>query len=366
MVWDLCRRAVDPRLRAGRALAGWVLGFTTVALLALVQYVTHWQLHPYWVRINPDLVRSHSTLDDPNALGAYLVLGLGLVATLVWLGRRLDPSARTVVRVALVAGLLALLATVSRKSWVAAAVIAPGLLGFGPPRWWGDVRPLVGSLRRTTRVVAVLGALVVLTAVASRLVVTPEARTFRPATPLAAVVDTLDPRVPLSSVLSFRFQWWDAAVRMYADHPVTGVGLARYPRLLPEYSPGTPTQNAHSFWLQVSAETGTVGLAAFVLLLAAIGSTLRRHVRHAEVDRSLVAGGCLAGLAALLVTCVAGHPLWLGSMHVALGSLVALGVVVSSPAPEGVPVSDLRWWRRAATVVGVASSLLYPLAAWTR
>ena len=86
-VRDLCLRASNPRRRARTALYGWLTGYGCVAGFALVQYVTRFQLHPYWVRVNPGLVRSHSTFEDPNVLAAYLILGLGSILGFAWFCR---------------------------------------------------------------------------------------------------------------------------------------------------------------------------------------------------------------------------------------------------------------------------------------
>ncbi len=86
-VRDLCLRASNPRRRARTALCGWLAGYGCVAGFALFQYGTRFQLHPYWVRINPSLVRSHSTFEDPNVLAAYLILGLGGILGFAWFCR---------------------------------------------------------------------------------------------------------------------------------------------------------------------------------------------------------------------------------------------------------------------------------------
>jgi hypothetical protein len=75
LVTDLCRRAPDPRRRARQAFAGWMAGVTLAALFAIAQYVTRFNLHPYWVKANPSIVRSHSTLDDPNAGSCVSTIG---------------------------------------------------------------------------------------------------------------------------------------------------------------------------------------------------------------------------------------------------------------------------------------------------
>ena len=69
------------------------------------------------------------------------------------------------------------------------------------------------------------------------------------------------------------------AVRMFAENPVVGVGPGNYKELFQKYSldhygiPRQEDREAHSFPLEVAAETGLFGLMAFaaVLSVALIG-----------------------------------------------------------------------------------------------
>lgn len=85
-----------------------------------------------------------------------------------------------------------------------------------------------------------------------------------------------------------RFTLWDAAVRMGADHPVTGAGLGGYRTLLPSYiPPGTLFDgnekswgNAHNLYLHHFAERGILGLCALAWLLWRYASTAVRRTRE--------------------------------------------------------------------------------------
>ena len=147
-VRHICLRARNPQRRALTALHGWLAGYGLVAMLAVLQYVTEFNLHPYWVRINPGLVRSHSTLDDPNALGSYLVLGLGIA---VGLALCTDPGRtrrRPEYAALVLLGLSALVTTVSRASWVGLLMTLSLFIGFGSTRSLGLLSFDYGLLRR--------------------------------------------------------------------------------------------------------------------------------------------------------------------------------------------------------------------------
>jgi putative inorganic carbon (hco3(-)) transporter len=73
-----------------------------------------------------------------------------------------------------------------------------------------------------------------------------------------------------------RFAIWKTAVRIIADHPVTGVGWGAYPRANGRYSPDIGQRDAHSTYLNLAAEVGFPGLALF---LAMVGLTLARSRR---------------------------------------------------------------------------------------
>ncbi len=85
----------------------------------------------------------------------------------------------------------------------------------------------------------------------------------------------------IDTAISLRLPIWQVALAMYADHPVTGVGVHGFRYAYPEYAqPGDPfvhindgtgALHSHHLWLEVAAETGSVGLAglavAMILLL---------------------------------------------------------------------------------------------------
>jgi len=69
-----------------------------------------------------------------------------------------------------------------------------------------------------------------------------------------------------------RMAHWQAAVGMFSDHPWLGVGIGNYAVAYPRYAVGRwldPLGHAHNYYLNIAAESGLVGLGAFVLLFAA-------------------------------------------------------------------------------------------------
>ncbi len=79
-----------------------------------------------------------------------------------------------------------------------------------------------------------------------------------------------------------RLAHWIAGLRMFFDHPLTGVGIGNYPSAYSQYYVTifvNSLGHAHNYYINIAAETGAIGLTAFLLFLMATfvagGSTLR-------------------------------------------------------------------------------------------
>ncbi|MBI2104131.1 MAG: O-antigen ligase family protein [Candidatus Omnitrophica bacterium] len=101
-----------------------------------------------------------------------------------------------------------------------------------------------------------------------------------------------------------RWVMWQAAIGMIRDRPIVGHGVNTFMANYLEYWVGGERmpRYAHNCYLQVAAETGIVGLAAFLWLLAALFLRLGRAARRPPLDASrLLLVGICAGLAAFAV-----------------------------------------------------------------
>jgi O-antigen ligase len=355
LVVATCRLAGDPRRRAGVALAGWGAGLAVVSLLAVVQYVTRFHLHPFWVKANPSLPRAHATLDDPNALGACLALGLGLLVGLL----RLDahPRRRTWWVGLLVLGAAGLVTTMSRSALGAWLVVPAAVLAVTPP----PITALQRHVRTAARLVAGTVLVVVVASMTLRAFAT-EARWTNPTGIVDMVVKTFDPRESTAWVLRGRLPWWQAGVRMFEDHPVTGVGIGRFQRLVRSYGGGKHAENAHNFYLQAFAESGIAGGLAFLALCGSVVWTFARAGRlDAEPWPRAVALGGLIGSLVFLATMLTGHTLRVASGQVLWASFVALAGTIAAQRLAGartdLPVRPLR---RAAGAAAIVAALTVP------
>ncbi len=182
---------------------------------------------------------------------------------------------------AALAGGVTLAATFTRSAWIGLFVALAVMLALARPRW--------------------LAALALATALLVGLAPAP----FR-----ERLASSFDP-AHASNVE--RGHMWDAGVRMFRDHPVTGVGLQDLHAVYDRYrSPESrePAGHLHNVWVQIAATMGGVGLTAFVWLYAALLGAAARGLRAQLRAGGLGAGVRLGVTAALAGFLVAGLFEW--------------------------------------------------------
>jgi putative inorganic carbon (HCO3(-)) transporter len=135
-----------------------------------------------------------------------------------------------------------------------------------------------------------------------------------------------------------RLAHWQAAEGMARDTPWLGVGVGNYESAYPRYSLlnwPTALGHAHMIYLNVLAETGLVGLAAYSLLwLAVLGLTLRVISRTRGLARGLALGllGAWVHLAAHQIV----DDLYVNNIPLTIGALLGLLYVMSRAPEQGV------------------------------
>jgi O-antigen ligase len=112
-----------------------------------------------------------------------------------------------------------------------------------------------------------------------------------------------------------RVHMWEAGVRMFRDHPITGVGLQDFAKVYERYKSPDAHERAghlHSVWFHVAATMGVIGLVALVALIVGLFRAAGRGLRARLRDRaspqerriwisSAIRLGVVAGLAGFLV-----------------------------------------------------------------
>jgi O-antigen ligase len=124
---------------------------------------------------------------------------------------------------------------------------------------------------------------------------------------------------------------WLAGVRMFAEHPLLGVGIGNYGAAYPAYHPRgwyASLEHAHNYYINVAAEAGIVGLTAYTLLA---GTAL--WYSYAAIRRApnrLSSAAALGVLGALIATSLHNlfDVLYVHGMVALLGLLMSLVPVV--------------------------------------
>lgn len=276
-----------------------------------------------------DIGRVSGTIGDPNQLAAVLVVGVVMSFALA-----LDPARSTPTR-SIAAGVAVLstaviFATVSRGGVLALATALVAALFLAGPR---------RGRMALTATVAIVASLTYFALFAS---------------------DAQVERLQNADGGTGRTDIWKIGWRMVKDKPVRGVGAGNFAVSSIHYllaEPGAILRDdfivddpkvAHNMYLEILAELGVVGLAAFLtLILVSLSASIRAASLFDRADEdglALIARGLAVGLIALLaadffLSDELGKLLWLllslgpATLAIAMRSAAA-AEAAASPAPE--------------------------------
>jgi hypothetical protein len=146
---------------------------------------------------------------------------------------------------------------------------------------------------------------------------------------------------------ALRRQFLETGLRMLASAPILGVGVGMFHPLSrrfmgPQLGWSYSLENAHNYFLQIAAELGILGLAAFLYFLFAVWTT----------ERSSMSGrahllGAMTGAGAFVATWLTGHPLLVREVAYPFWILLGLIVVWADGAlPLAAPGATGWHWRR--------------------
>lgn len=285
---------------AQRGRLAWLVA--AVFLAGLVQAgVGLWQYQlrgsgPDSFRLAEGVYRAYGSFEQPNPFGGFLGLiwpisaGL-MIEALQQLGSSrkqagLIPACFLLPAFLLfitIFTLLALYASFSRGAWLGAAAAGLVMVMFLPRRL---------SLGLGLGVIGLVGGWVLISA--GLLPATIAARFAS----LAEVANFSNVRGVNINDANFaiveRLAHWQAALDMARAHPWLGVGLGNYGAAYPQYALfNWPLSlgHAHNIYLNALAETGVLGLLAYVVIwLSVIGLTIRTLGRAAGWQRGLALG----------------------------------------------------------------------------
>jgi putative inorganic carbon (HCO3(-)) transporter len=141
-----------------------------------------------------------------------------------------------------------------------------------------------------------------------------------------------------------RLAHWQAALTMLEDRPLLGVGIGNYVPVYPAYAvPGwkDPLGHAHNYYLHVAAETGLLGLVAYLVLWVVFFYHGWNTVWRLNGAEQAVALGILGVLGAFAVHSVFDN-LYVHGMNMHLAILLGLLFVVTRGRGGAVVQADRR------------------------
>lgn len=350
--WAATRATRERTLRAAAVAA------ILTALFGMGQAWTGLGLQTAWLVFDSGITRINATYIDPNALAAFYAL---TAPVLVGLAMRSTAWTRTAWASGAGLVLAAVVMTAGRAGLVA---LGTGLLTMV---WIGlrhgldaiDPSPFVQrSLRRGVRLVVVVVLVVVagVAALGTALDVRHEQQTSYVHTWLY----TFNLRQPPDAIAKGRIAVWQVALRMIEEHPLTGQGLGNAPgefervraSLGIESLPRDARLSPHNTYLLVASELGALGLAAFVLMLAAVVIGVRAPGNLVpRTAATWPVAGLVGGLVGYTLTMLTGD-------RILLREDVVVGTLCAALATLGAPPLP-RAWR--VTAVGL---LLVACASW--
>ena len=314
-----------------RAMAAGATGAAALNVLRLANIAIAtgdpWQALPQFLsgtRINVHFA-------DVNAAGSYFALMLGAVLGLFFAER---PRLRAIWAACGSLLAAALWLTSSRAALVALLAVA-------------GISVLVAVITRRSELSrrAVTVSLIVLLGAAAATVAFLPNRLTGPGASLAIEV---------------RHDMAVVAMRLLRSRPVFGIGVGNFYEASGEELARLPVgrfyqrENAHNNYLQILAELGVFGFAAFSFLLWTAGRRLKSSLHEDSSSLWLVAAGLSAGVAAFLVSALLGHPLL--TPECAYAFWLATGGIAGYCGGETLPGAA----RRATAVLALAVLLSVP------
>ena len=223
-------------------------------------------------------LRVYGTFGQPNPYAGYLDMALVVALSITLLGRGRFVRPLAAIATGLIGG--AFLLSQSRGGQIAliAALLFIILVGMPQIRVWMRV------------------VLVALFAFIEGLVVgfIPLAIFSQISRFLGLTQISLQAPNPQDYSTAERLAHWIAGIHMYLDHPLLGVGIGNYPDAYPNYYVAIFVNSlgqAHNYYINIAAETGTIGLLAYLCFVCAMlvaGASALRQVGRRNRQSALL------------------------------------------------------------------------------
>ncbi|RKD25317.1 O-antigen ligase [Caminicella sporogenes DSM 14501] len=278
-----------------------LLAAVLVSIIGIHQYMIGDMGHQSWVdkKVNPDLkARAYSTMDNPNILAEYLVIACSMGLVLFIDSKNF--LRKVLVGIFTAVNVLCLLLTFSRGGWVGFAIAVLIIILFEENRLI-PIGMLIGIIS---------------------LFFLPE-----------VVIDRIKSIGNLhDSSNAYRFLIWSAALKMFKDFWLSGVGLGygAFIKAYPNYMlAGVKAAHAHNMYLQVAIETGILGLLTFLYsVLKAYGIGILNILKSNDKFFKRLSVASIGALSGLLFHGLVEHVLF--DYRIVFAFWLIIGIIVAS------------------------------------
>lgn len=330
LVADWAHHTAEPRAVLVSLLAIVLLAGLSQALIGIWQFSPRGHGPEHFLVLGR-FYRAYGTYEQPNPFGGYMALNatlalgtlIGLIAH--WLTAKAATTNQSAIRIpqsaipillTTAALSTALIMSWSRGAWLGFAAALAVMVLFLPRQ-----RPWLG--------LGLVGLALVTLVGAWQFGLMPAAISERLATSAAEFqlgdvrgVDINDANYAVLERLAF----WQAAVDMAQERPWLGIGFGNYALAYPDYALinwTTPLGHAHNYYLNLLAETGALGLLAYLVVWLYILWDNLRLLRRLPWPWRGVALGLLGAWVALSVHHLV-DKLYVNNIYVHLGAMLGV------------------------------------------
>jgi len=271
-----------------------LLGLFLESLLGLAQYKFDRPFVPSvlggpeklgYIRLGRPLSRISGTWASYNDFAWYLTFMLPISMSLLF--SRIKGIYKSMCGLALVAGIGALICTLSRAGWISFVVAALIVLLLN----FSKTKGRTGLNNFATTIVAILIIIFIIITVNPQFLNIVNRRVF------SDDYDSARSRIPQMQIAS----------NIIRTYPFLGVGINNYTEVMQDYdtietrlASITPYQ-VHNIFLQVTAEMGIMGFAIFIWLILMVYKEGLSYIKISEGPMSNIVVGLIAGITAFLI-----------------------------------------------------------------
>ena len=265
MIYFIVVERIDTKGKLGKMVLIMLLSAFLMSMDGIFQAIRGTDFLLNYSAVAGNIMRA--SFDSPNGFGAWLVVMLLLALSLACFS---ENNKKPMLWILICLLIFCLVSTYSRGAWIA---------GFLSLIFLGLVRS------KKLFLITILVMLILPFIVPS------------------SVKERADSIMKISRTNTDRFTLWQEALNITADFPLLGSGINTYASIAPRYKLTEETGvYPHNCYLQMAAESGVLGLGAFLWILVTLFRASLLNIRKIyDKFRGAVLAGLLAGLFGLLI-----------------------------------------------------------------